>query len=169
MENERAPDFIRDHGYLTLGSLLKRVGERMQGDVQRLLRAEGVDVPVGLLPTLGALDLHGPLTIGALASVLGIAQPGVTRNVALLAKQGLVISARPRADQRQRMVSLTARGGAILRQTQTELWPHIEGAVRQICAPLRGPILEQIAAIEASLDEAPLDQRAAALRKGDVR
>jgi len=65
-------DFVRDGGYLTLGSRLKRLGERLQVEVQELARAEGVDLPAGRFPTMGALDAAGSLTVGELADGLGI-------------------------------------------------------------------------------------------------
>ena len=83
-------DIIRSLGYLTLGSRLKRIGEQLQADTQRLL--DGLEVPVqsSQYPLLAALDRLGPLPVGELAQSLGITQPGVTRSVALLADLGLV-------------------------------------------------------------------------------
>ena len=161
MDNQPERDFISQKGFLTLGSRLKRIGERLQGDVYKLARAEGCDVPVGLLPALGCLGQHGPLSIGELALALGIAQPGVTRNVVQLEKLGLVQSQKGKQDLRQRQVSLTDAGTELVRQTKEDLWPRVERAVAEICGPLEGPILAQLAAIEAALDLKPLDRRAA--------
>ena len=83
-------DFVRERGYLTLGSRFKRLGDRLQADVSRLAESEGVGVPAGLLPILGVLDRHGPLTVGRIAEALGIAQPGVTRTLSQLVSLGLV-------------------------------------------------------------------------------
>jgi DNA-binding MarR family transcriptional regulator len=159
-------DFIRQRGYLTLGSRLKRLGERMQADVHRLARAEGVNVPPGLLPILGVLDRHEALTVGGLAEALGVAQPGITRNLAQLAALGLVKSARPAGDLRQRSVSLTPKGASLVARTKHDMWPRVERAVVEICAGLPKPILEQLSAIEDALAEMPLDRRAARPRKG---
>ena len=44
-------DVVRELGYLTLGSRLKRIGERLQGQAQALLEARhGGDVDVTRLP-----------------------------------------------------------------------------------------------------------------------
>ena len=52
--------------------------------------------------------MNGPLLIGELADALGVSQPGVTRNVGLLSKQGVVTVRRGKKDQRTKVVDLTA-------------------------------------------------------------
>ncbi len=93
-------DFVRRKGYLTLGTRLKRIGDRLQADVQQLIDAEGGTVQTGQYPLLAAIDELGHLTIGELADALGVSQPGITRSVGQLAKQGIVTVARGQEDQR---------------------------------------------------------------------
>lgn len=154
-------DFIRSKGHMTLGSRFRRLGERLQADVQRLAKAEGINVPAGLWPVLGAIDAHGPLTIGGLTQALGISQPGVTRSVAELTRMGLVRSVRGRDDQRQRTAALTPKGAALVGAAKQDLWPRIEKAVAGLCGSQQGPLLDQLTALEAALDAMPLDRRAA--------
>jgi DNA-binding MarR family transcriptional regulator len=181
----RAPvdDFVRRQGLLTLGTRLKRLGERMQADVGRLARREGVDVPVGLLPVLGALHQYGSLTVGELARAIGIAQPGVTRGLGRLERMGLVELSRGVDDQRRRHVALTAHGSQEVSRMRTDLWPRVSQAVEEVCAVgdeagvgtegtaavVRtdttvggGRLLALLAGIEDALDAAPLDVRAGA-------
>lgn len=158
-------DFVKDLGYLTLGTRLKRLGERMQAEVSRLAFEEGHNVQAGLLPALGILAQRGPTTVGDLALALGIAQPGVTRMLGQLKKLKLVTSDRTKSDQRQRLISLTKAGHSIVAATRDDLWPRIEKAVADLCKDLNGPLIEQLAAIEDALDQQPLDQRAARKRK----
>ena len=154
-------DIIKDLGYLTLGSRLKRLGERMQADVSRLVKQEGQNVHAGLMPALGILAKRGPMTVGDLAAALGIAQPGTTRMLVQLKRQKLVSSGKTKNDQRQRMISLTKSGLSVIAATQDDLWPRVERAVAELCRGLDGPLIKQLAAIENALDERPLDQRAA--------
>ncbi|TJX41827.1 MAG: MarR family transcriptional regulator, partial [Mesorhizobium sp.] len=83
-------DIIRSLGFLCLGSRFKRIGEQLQADTQRVLDELEVRVQSSQYPLLAALDRLGPLPVGELAQSVGIAQPGVTRSVALLAELGLV-------------------------------------------------------------------------------
>ena len=129
--------------------------------MQELARAEGVDLPAGLFPTIGALDLAGSLTIGELAEALGISQPGATRNVEKLAKLGLVKSVRGPADRRVKAVTLTDKGRALVLATKLDLWHRVEQGVAEICDGLDGPLLAILAGIERALDQKPLQVRAA--------
>src|SRR3954453_13796623 len=103
-------DIIRSLGFLSLGSRLKRIGEQLQADTQRLL--DGLDIPVqsSQYPLLAALDRLGPLAVGELAQSLGITQPAVTRTVSNLADLRLVEAVPSGGDQRRRIMSLTRRG-----------------------------------------------------------
>lgn len=156
-------DIVRASGYLTLGSRLKRIGERMQADVLRFTAASGVEVQPGQYPLLAALDRYGPLTVGSLATAVGFAQPGVTRNVIKLTEMGLVEMHRVHRDQRHKTVVLTAEGHRVVEHSRTHIWPQIESAVTALCDGLTGSILEQLDAIEDSLAEVPLDARASAV------
>lgn len=153
-------DLVRTLGHLTLGSRLKRIGERLQADVQRLAQAQGIEVPAALFPTLAALDRHQALTVNGLAKALGIAQPGATRNLAQLEAMGLVTSARNTDDQRVRSVSLSPKGAELVAGMKQGLWPKVEEAVAALCGGLEGSLLEQLDGLERALDDAPLDRRA---------
>jgi DNA-binding MarR family transcriptional regulator len=159
-----AEDVVRHLGHLTLGSRLKRIGERLQADVTRLAEAEGLRVPAPLFPLITALSRAGTMTVGEIAASLGVAQPGVTRSLAQLESLGLVKSVRNKADQRQRVVSLTARGVDLVARSSVDLWPRVEAAVAELCDGLSGPLLAQLDAVEDRLAQLPLDRRAARRR-----
>ena len=127
-------DFVRATGYLSLGSRFRRIGERLQGDVNMLLDAEGIAVPAPFFPALTAIQRAGSLTVGGLAEAMGVAQPGVTRSLAQMEAMGLVKSARGKKDQRQRTISLTRKGDELVTRTHQDLWP---GCARRslTCAP----------------------------------
>ncbi len=153
-------DFVRNHGYLTIGSRFKRIGERMQADVQRLTAAKGIELHGSLWTMLGVIEREGPITVGELAQSLGIAQPGVTRSLAQLETRGLVQALRTDKDQRIKRVALTEEGRNAVDHAKREIWPLVTRAVAEICNGLEGPILEQLTQIEEALARQPLDQRA---------
>jgi len=81
-------DVVRSLGLLTLGTRLKRIGERLQAQTQAVIEAEGVaDIPASHLPVLAALQRLGPLTVGDIALALGVRQPGVTRQLGELVNE----------------------------------------------------------------------------------
>ncbi|WP_137930174.1 MarR family winged helix-turn-helix transcriptional regulator [Mesorhizobium comanense] len=152
-------DILRSLGHLCLGSRLKRLGEQLQADTQRLLDGLETRVLSSQYPLLAALDRLGPLPVGELAQSLGVSQPGVTRSVSLLGDLGLVEVNPSQDDQRRRLVSLTGSGRQLVDAASREVWPRIENAVAELCSGLSGPLLGQLAAIEDRLAQAPLDRR----------
>jgi len=151
-------DILRSLGFLCLGSRLKRIGEQLQADTQRVLDRLDVRIQSSQYPLLAALDRLGPLPVGELAQSLGIAQPGVTRSVSLLVELGLVEVSPSNDDQRRRIVSLSPAGRQLVDDAKRDVWPRIENAVADICADLSGPLLGQLSTIEDRLAAMPLDR-----------
>jgi DNA-binding MarR family transcriptional regulator len=154
-------DVVRELGFLCLGSRFKRIGERLQSDVQRILNKQQIPIQASQFPALAAVDRLGPITIGELAEAIGITQPGATRIAAQLADAGLLQIQQAPDDQRRRLVSLTGDGQRLVDASKLELWPEIDKAVAAICGQLTGPLLEQLASIERDLEAMPLDRRIA--------
>jgi DNA-binding MarR family transcriptional regulator/N-acetylglutamate synthase-like GNAT family acetyltransferase len=157
-------DVLKQRGNLFLASRLKRLAERMQSEVVRLGEQAGLTIQPGQYPLLATLDQYGPQTIGGLTQALELSQPAVTRAAAKLAEMGLIEVSRVHRDQRHKTLSLTAAGTAALARSKLLVWPRVEAAVIEMTKDLSGPLLEQIAAIEAMLAQTPLDARAGAVR-----
>jgi DNA-binding MarR family transcriptional regulator len=159
-------DVVRALGHLTLGTRLRRLGERLQTETQALIDRAQVEVPLAHFPALAAIDRLGPLSVGDLALALGVTQPGVTRMAGRLEADGLLASERSDGDRRVRRLALTERGQALVEDSKRDLWPVIEAAVAEACAELSGPLLAQLAGLEDALDETPLTVRAARAEGG---
>jgi DNA-binding MarR family transcriptional regulator len=154
-------DIVRELGYLALGSRLKRIGERLQGQAQVLLEEAGISLSASCFPLLAALDRLGPLSVGEIAEAVGVSQPGVTRVLDKLESQGLVKSKPPTRDRRVRPIALTRAGRQLISRARQLVWPRIEAAVADACAGAAGPLLTQLAALEEALLSSPLSLRAA--------
>jgi DNA-binding MarR family transcriptional regulator len=154
-------DVVRALGHLTLGTRLRRLGERLQMETQAIIDRAQVAVPQAHFPALAAIDRLGALSVGDLALALGVTQPGVTRMVARLEEDGLLVSERSDEDRRVRRLALTERGQTLVADAKRDLWPVIEAAVAEACEGLSGPLLSQLAALEDALDETALTVRAA--------
>lgn len=150
-------DLIADLGHLTLGSRMRRIGERLQAATQAYLARNGVEIQVAHLSVLYALSEREPAAIGDLARTLAMSQPGVTRMVDKLEAGGWVETARRDDDRRQRDVTLSASGRALVAKAQALHWPVIEASVAALCARLDGPLLDQLTALEAAMARGDLD------------
>lgn len=168
-EPPRIEDVVQVLGHLTLGTRLRRIGERLQADTQALLERSGFDVPAAHFPVLVALDRLGPLSVGELALALGIRQPGVTRTVNRLEARGWVVSGRDERDLRVRRLTLTPEGQQLVARSRRDVWPRIEAAVADACSELSGPLLDQLTALEQALATTPLAERARRLEGSDDR
>jgi len=157
-----AGDILKERSALFLGSRLKRLAERMQGDVISVAAGAGLDIQPSQYSLLATLDRYGPQTIGELTQAMELSQPAITRMAAKLAEMGLVTIDRLHKDQRHKTVSLTETGVADVERSKLYVWPQVEAAVSEMLAGLEGPFLDQVAAIERMLSETPLDQRARA-------
>lgn len=154
-------DVVRERSALFLGSRMKRLAERMQGQVIRLVEGAGLPLQPSHMPLLATLDEHGPQTIGGLTEAMELAQPTVTRAVSRLIELGVVEVTRVHRDQRHKTIALTAAGRAALDRAKLLVWNRTEAAVLELTADLQGPLLAQLDRLEDRLSAEPLDQRAA--------
>jgi DNA-binding MarR family transcriptional regulator len=157
-------DVVKELGYLTLGTRLKRLGERLQAQTQVFLEHKGIDLPASYFPLLAALDRLGDLSVGELAEAVGISQPGVTRLLDKLVAEGLVQSTQSADDRRVRSVALTKPGRQLIARSMRTAWPLIEAAVAEACGGPARPLLTVLAALEEALAAAPVNIRAERLR-----
>jgi len=157
-------DFVKELGYLTLGTRLKRLGERLQSQTQVLLDAERTDLPASYYPILAALDRLGAANVGELAEAVGFSQPGVTRMLGKLEGAGLVRSVESVDDRRVRSVELSQAGLRLVSKSKRAVWPMIEAAVADACDGQAKSLLAALSALEEALSVAPLSVRAGRLR-----
>jgi len=162
-------DVLKEQGHLFLGSRLRRLAERMQGDVARVVERAGLPIQPSQYPLLATLDRYGPRTIGELTQAMGLSQPTVTRAVSKLVDIGLVEVSRLRIDQRHKTISLTPAGAEAMARSKLMVWPRVEAAVVEITRDLAGSLLEQISALEERLDERPLNERALSAGEAGLR
>jgi DNA-binding MarR family transcriptional regulator len=153
-------DVVRALGYATLGTRLKRIGERLQAQTQDLAaEVAGSGLPVPHNPVLAALDRGGPLSIGELAKALGQRQPGITRMVKQMKTDGLVEARPAPGDRRISTIALTKDGERLVAHLKATLWPAATVAVADACDGLEGPLLDQLDRLEKALAERPLTAR----------
>lgn len=164
-ETGMVEDVVRSLGYLCLGTRLKRIGERLQADTQRVIDEAGAPIQASQFPLVAAIDRLGPLSIGEIAEAVGITQPAATRASSLLLKAGFLQTEQATGDQRRRVLSLTRKGRQLVEKSRREIWPLIENAVADLCGSLSGSLLDQLASIEDGLAETPLQRRVKSAQK----
>ena len=144
-------DFLGSLGHLALGSRLKRAGTLLQSATQAWLRDAGCDVPASQLPLLAALDSAGPVSLGTLADMLGVAQPGVSRMAGSLETEGWITLESEAGDKRVRLLALTPAGEQLVAEAKKIWWPVIQEAAAELCADLTGSLTDQLTGLEEKL------------------
>ena len=161
-------DILAHYGPLFLGSRLKRLAERLQGDCGRIFGAAGHDVQPSQFPVLAALDLHGAMTVNRIADALGLSQPAVTRTINAMVRQNLVEASSDGPDRRHRHIRMSAKGRALMAESKAHLWPAVSVAVAAMANQMSGSFLDQISQLEAQLEEQNLQERVAAQPAPDI-
>lgn len=157
---DTSDDALRALGLTALGSRLKRLGERLQGEAQVILSRVEPAIASGQHPMLHTIARFAPLTIGDLADRLGVTQPGVTRTLGQLADAGLVEVVTSPDDARRRLVSLTDDGQRFVAHARRDAWPAVEAAVADLCDGFAAELLDHLTKMEERLDARPLGARA---------
>ena len=85
---------------------------------RRLRREAGSDLSPSQGSALAAVHNHGPLTLGALAEHEQVAPPTITKVVAFLETEGLVVRSADPADGRVSRVTTTDAGEALVAENR---------------------------------------------------
>ena len=138
-------------------------------NVRRAARAvtqfyDDIMAPSGIKATqftmLGAVALMGPASVTRLAEHLALDRTTLTRNLKVLADQGL-IGIGPGADRRERVASLTDAGAAAIERA-TPVWREAQERLAAEMGDVRWRRMTEdmndLGALDAHLD-APLDAR----------
>ncbi|MBD3257550.1 GNAT family N-acetyltransferase [candidate division GN15 bacterium] len=157
-------DILRDLGYLAFASRLKRLAERLMKDCSHLYRDSGLDFEARWFSTLFALKQHSPQGVTELADHLGLTHPAVNQVVGTMEKKKLVTTKRDRADERRRLVSITARGRKLLDDLQP-LLIDIKEATRELVEETGVDLMTGLDRLEAALNQTCMHDRLSARAK----
>ena len=144
-------DYSKEARCTALGARLRKLSEQLDRDYSRVYTQNGASFEQRWLGVLTQLDLNGPLSIGDLATLLGITHVSVTQTCQSMTKEGLLLSSTSKSDARVRLVRLSKKGSSLIVQL-APLWAKISEA---------GELLNQ----EAGDVIAALDRLDAALKK----
>src|SRR5690349_21065863 len=125
-----SPDHVRSLGRIALGSRLKRLSERLLGDVARVYDAEGIRFKPPWFPLFTLIAEAGErgVTVVEAARQLQLTHPAVSQFAKELTKAGLISSRADRNDRRRHSLHPTKK----LRETHERakvIWRALDAAV----------------------------------------
>ena len=141
----------------TLGTLLRRLLDELDGAVEQSYADAGLDYRPRYTPIVRALIESGPATIRALSQRTGVTHSAMGQTVNQMAKCGLVTLATG-DDARERIVALTPHAEAIVPQLKRS-WAATEAAARTLDAELGLSLPDTIARALELLERTPFDAR----------
>lgn len=141
----------------TLGTLLRRLIEALDGAVEQSYRDAGLNYRPRYTPIVRALIEAGPTTLRALSARTGVTHSAIGQSVSQMVKDGLVTMT-VGADARERIVSLTPHAEHIKPQLE-DLWAATEAAARTLDSELGISLPDLLAQALARLDETSFAER----------
>lgn len=135
-----------------LGTQLRTLLELLDGELEAIYVAEGLDYRPRFTPVLRALLDDAPLTVGQIAAKAGISQPAATQTLNLMLARDWVAPQTDPADARRRLYAPSAKAREALPCLQA-IWATTGGAAKTLDAELSMPL------------SALLDEAIAALRR----
>ncbi|PWU44345.1 MarR family transcriptional regulator [Micromonospora globispora] len=143
-----------------LGTLLRHVLDLLDGDVATVYAdLDLAEYRPRFSPLVRVLVADGPLPIRDLATRVGVTHSAASQTVAQMSRAGLV-TLRPGADARQRIVALTDRAYVLLPVIEAER-AATTTAMRDLDAELPVPLADELYAVLAALRRRPLRDRIA--------
>jgi len=120
---------------------------------RRLRQQSAGDITASMLSALSTIDHRGPMTLGGLAGFERVAPPSMTRIVARLEENGLVIRQVDAADRRVARVSVSPAGRKLLEQNRTRKDAYLAAKVRNLSADDRALLQAALPVLERLVDE----------------
>jgi len=147
-----------------LGTQLRHLIELLDGAVEQSYAEAGLSYRPRFTPVMRALQASGPLSIGEIAAHAGITQPAATQTVALMVREGLLLARAGEHDARQRLISLSEAGQAMLPRLEA-CWKATAAAAASLDAQLPTPLSQVLAAAIEALEQESFGERIRTARK----
>jgi DNA-binding MarR family transcriptional regulator len=115
----------------------------------RTLRREaGTGLSPSQLSALASIDVHGAMTLGALAAHERVAPPSITKVVSKLEAAGLLVRTPDPDDGRVSRVALTADGDTLLRESRRRKDAWLAGRLAELSSDQRARLAAALDVLE---------------------
>jgi DNA-binding MarR family transcriptional regulator/N-acetylglutamate synthase-like GNAT family acetyltransferase len=152
-------DSISKLGYLAGATRLRRIGENLQSEGDRVYSELGIPFRASWFATYHTLlKAEGPLTMQEIAASIGFTHITVKNIVRELEQQGIVRIKPNPSDARSKHVSLTAKGQGLLDRL-SPVWQSISQGLQQLLTTGHPDFINIVGRIEKEMDRLPLPAR----------
>ena len=124
-------DYSREARCTALGARLRRLSDQIDRDCGKVYASSGMIFEQRWFGVLRQLELNGPLSIGNLATLLGITHVSVIQTCQSMKKAGLISSTNVSHDARVRNIRLTKKARILIKEL-SPLWVRMGEAGDQL-------------------------------------
>jgi|GEM_PF-109403 len=151
-------DFLDTLNELALGSRLKRLAERLQGQAAEIYQAYGLDIQAKWFTLLALLDQKDQVNIVEASNALGLSQPALTQFCKQLKAAKLVDILVDKQDSRKKIIQLTGLGKQSIADMKP-IWRAVESAAIDLCEETDNQFYVSLLAFESALNRSSLIER----------
>jgi DNA-binding MarR family transcriptional regulator len=149
---------IDEAGILAIATRMQRLSDRMRKDGLLIYKANGIDFEPKWFPVMYTLYNKPVLSVVEIATEIGYAHPSTISLLKELEKQRLIRSKRDTADERKRLIQLTAKGKSLIQQMKP-IWEVMVVATRELI-DTKNNLMQAIIEAEEAFDRQSFLQRA---------
>jgi len=149
---------LKELGFLSLATRIRTLGDLMLADGLQIYAGLGVNFQPRWFSIFYLLQEHQELPVTEVASRIGLSHPAIIKIIESMEEAGLIDSARHSRDGRKRMITLSAKGEALIPELQP-IWKALEEELQALFASLNIDILGVLTTIEQVLQEKPISKR----------
>jgi DNA-binding MarR family transcriptional regulator/GNAT superfamily N-acetyltransferase len=151
-------NIIDEAGTLAIATRMQRLSDRMRRDGLLIYKACGIDFEPKWFPVIYTLHNKPVLSVVEIAAEIGYAHPSTISLLKELEKQKLIRSKRDMADERKRLIQLTAKGKTLIEQMKP-VWEVMVVATRELI-DTKNNLMQAIIETEEAFDKQSFLQRA---------
>lgn len=152
-------DSISKVGYLAGATRLRRIGEKLQSEGDKIYSELGIDFKASWFATYHTLQQAGkPLTMQDITGSIGFTHITVKNIVREMEQNGLVKIKPNPGDARSKHVTLTTKGQNLLPKL-SPVWQNISISLQQLLTAGHPDFINIVSRIEKEMDRQPLNNR----------
>lgn len=151
-------NIINEAGILAISTRLQRLSDQLRKDGLLIYKACGIDFEPKWFPVVYTLTLKPVLSVVEIAEEIGYTHPSTISLLKELEKIKLVRSKKDKADERKRLIQLTAKGQNMVEKMRP-VW-HVMATTLAALTDTRNNLLLAIEEVEAQIKEQSFLERA---------
>lgn len=153
---------IDESGILAISTRLQRLAEQLRKDGVLIYKANNIEFEPKWFPVIYTLHFKPVLSVVEIAAEIGYTHPSTISLLKELEKEKLIRSKKDKADERKRLIMLTAKGRELIVRMKPT-WEIMKAAAAEI-ADTQNNLMKAIAEAEEKLKQQSFLERALRLK-----